>query len=117
MKYKQELVGAEEITQLVVDHKSTQTTLRYFDKGVFHVYSVGGKTGRKQLTELHSAKVRYGLCKLLQARKLSIGSAGDAISAVCGEDDEVLIALLSSGEDTSACINRLRAEVLDAAGF
>ncbi|WP_224813741.1 hypothetical protein [Hasllibacter sp. MH4015] len=104
-------LSAVELTEEITDHNGIQTTLKLFQCGVFHVYKLGGPTGKTKLTEERSAKIRYRLCSLLRSRGMTIAQAGGQIATVCGDEDVVITTFLENGEDDDDIYDALKAEI------
>lgn len=111
------LIGAKEVTDEITDHNGVQTTLRYFSKGVFHVYQLGGPTNKTKLTEERSARIRYRLSRSLQAKGKTLAEAGAAISFACGEDDQVTSGLLENGKTEDEVYEDIKVEAYKSAGI
>jgi hypothetical protein len=106
------MLDVEGISSTLYEGKSIGTIRKLFRDRVLHVHDLGGKTGRTNLTEENSARVRIALCEYLRKNGWSTGDAGKAIAAACGDEDKVVQTLVDDGRALDEIYEALKAEIL-----
>ena len=106
------MLDVEGVSTTLYDGKSVGTIRKLFRDKVLHVHELGGKTGRTNLTEENSARVRIALCEYLRRNGWKTGDAGKAIALVCGDDDIVVQTFVDENRTLEDIYDDLKAEVL-----
>ena len=106
------MLDVEGVSNALYEGKSIGTIRKLFRDKVLHVHQLGGKTGRTNLTEENSARVRIALCEYLRRNGWTVGDAGKAIALVCGDDDVVVQTFVDEGRPLDEIYDALKAEIL-----
>lgn len=106
------MLDVEGVSTTLYGGKSVGTIRKLFRDKVIHVHELGGKTGRTNLTEENSARVRIALCEYLRRNGWKTGDAGKAIALVCGDDDIVVQTFVDEDRTLEDIYDALKAEVL-----
>lgn len=106
------MLDVEGVSVTLYEGKSIGTVRKLFRDKVLHVHDLGGKTGRTNLTEENSARVRIALCEYLRKNGWKTGDAGRAIAFVCGDEDRVLLDFVSEDHDLDVIYETLKKEIL-----
>lgn len=108
------MLDVEGISAALYEGKSIGTIRKLFRDKVLHVHDLGGKTGRTNLTEENSARVRIALCEYFRKNGWTTGEAGRAIATACGDEDKVVQAFVDDGRPLDEIYEALKADILKA---
>lgn len=106
------MLDVEGISTTLYGGKSIGTVRKLFRDKVLYVHELGGKTGRTNLTEENSARVRIALCEYLRKKRWTTGDAGKAIALVCGDEDNVVQTFVDEDLELDQIYEALKAEIL-----